>query len=145
MIVMMVRCIENTNANIAEELLDPAGGLHRHTRYDLTVGTDYVVYALAVRNGFGWYYLNGDDHPYYPVRYPAHLFSVQDGGLSSRWRYAYSPSHRDHPILLAFAAWVTDPLFYDRLTDMEDAAMQVFREEKARMDAEHAARAQEPG
>ena len=141
---MLIRCVENTNANLAEDLLDPAGGLHRHTRYDLTVGSEYVVYALAVRQGQCWYYTTGDDHPYYPVRYPAHLFSVSDGRLSSRWRYAYVPTHRDHPILLAFAAWVADPFFYDRLTDMEAAELQVFRDEKTRMDAEYTARDQEP-
>ncbi len=134
---MLVRCIDNTNANVPDEFLDPAGGLNRSAKYDLTVGTEYVVYALAVRRGQCWYYLAGDDHPYYPVRYPAPLFSVSDARLSSRWRYAYTPTHRDHQILMTFAEWAGDPLFYDRLTEMEPAETQMYQQEKARMDAEH--------
>ncbi len=133
---MIVKCLANTGADLPPEYLDPAGGYHAGVNFDITPGQDYVVYALALSRGAVWYYCCGDVHPYYPVRYPAPLFSMEQRTPSKSWVYGYMPDHRDHQALFSFPTWVDDPFFYDHLTDLEAGPLRAFSQWKQRMDAE---------
>jgi hypothetical protein len=134
---MIVRCLSNTSLELPEAYLDPAGGYHRKTEFDLSVGRDYTVYAFTVRHGQVWYYLCGDLHSHYPVIYPAPLFLVVKNSLSKYWVYRYTSNYPDQQVLIAFDAWVSDPYFYDRLTDLEENEMSMFLRLKNLMDNEN--------
>jgi hypothetical protein len=134
---MIVRCDANKGSRLPEAYLNPAAGFTKQIEFDLAVGHDYVVYALAVRQGLVWYYLSGDVHPFYPVSYPAPLFSIVDNRLSRYWVFSYTPNHPDHEMLIAFQDWSVDRFFYDRLTDGAEAETATFARHKSLIDSEH--------
>ena len=134
---MIVTCEANTGLKVPEAYLDSRAGYTRKVEFDLTVARDYVVYAVAVRRGLVWYYLSGDLHPFYPVAYPAPLFSIADNRLSRCWVLTYTPNHPDHELLIAFEEWCANRHFYDRLTDMDEMERAIFAKYKALIDSEH--------
>jgi hypothetical protein len=133
---MKVRCISNTGWNLPEKYTDPRAGIVRDTEFRLTIGKEYVVYALALREAQVWYYVCDDAGLWYPVHHPAPLFDVVDDRLSEYWRYTFSPGHADHLGLFAFEEWGATDYFYDRLTDRVGREAEVFQRVKEAMDAE---------
>jgi hypothetical protein len=97
-----------------------------------------VVYALTVFLGDIWYYVCDDSYSYYPVWNPAVLFAIADDRLSRFWNAAYRSKQEssDQAFVLAFSEWTSDPSFYERLTDGETAAVDVFKRYKKLMDHE---------
>jgi len=133
---MKVQCNNNTGINLLEGYLDPAGGIDRAIVFDVTPGQIYSVYGVSLHSGQVWYYLCGDLHPYYPVLYPAILFSLVNKTLSKYWIFEYTPQHPDHQALFTFEDWASDPYFYDRLTDYDENALVVFKKYKELIDIE---------
>lgn len=134
---MKVVCIGNSGEILPTIYLDPKAGVSKDREFPLTVGKQYVVYALAIRKNQIWYYL-ADDHDLYcyPAGHPAPLFEVVDTRLSKYWRYALTPQHLDHLALFAFTEWVSDEYFYDRLTDCKEAEVSIYRKMRSLMEAE---------
>ena len=130
-ILCKVRTGESLPSSYFETGLEPS----RHP-FPLTIGKEYVVYALAVKERQIWYYISDDDELFYPVRYPAPLFDVVDQLLSKHWGYAFTPEHLDHFALFSFDEWISDPYFYDRLTDGNELDVLSFKTMKAMMDKE---------
>jgi hypothetical protein len=64
---------------------------------------------------------------------PAPLFDVVDSRVSKYWRFELAPNGR---LEIAFEQWFTDPYFYDKLTDQEEAEVEIFEKVKELMDAE---------
>jgi hypothetical protein len=134
---MKVVCVSNSGKSLPGNYLDARRGYDGAKEFQITVGREYVVYALALRkNEQVWYYISDDDQLYYPFNYPAPLFQVIDCTLSQYWRYAFTPEHLDHVALFAFEEWVRDEYYYDRLTDNVEHDASKFREMKHLMDLE---------
>jgi hypothetical protein len=131
-----VLCTANQGSALPRDYLDARVNLTPQTLFPLTPGQEYVVYAATFLGNQVWYYLVDDDNLWYPHRRPAPLFQIVDARLSQYWRYSFTPGHLDHLVLLAFDEWVSNVGFYDRLSDRDDAEVQVFRRRKAQLDAE---------
>lgn len=135
---MKVRCISNARTAVPENYRDlHVGGKDFLPDLHITVGKDYVVYALALqKHAQVWYYISDDDEHPYPLHYPAPMFQVIDSRFSRYWRFAFTPQHLDHVALCAFEDWVLDPYFYDRLTDVEEKEVSKFKIMKTLIDSE---------
>ncbi|MEZ2232167.1 hypothetical protein [Microcoleus sp.] len=130
---MIIRCIANTGEYLPENYIDPARGYTKKIKLPLTVGKEYVVYAIRAWQGIVWYYICDDNYSYYPMQTPAPLFEVVDSRVSKYWRVMPYPNG---VLRIAFEQWFTDPYFYDKLTDQEEAEVEIFDQVKELMDAE---------
>ncbi|MCC3411537.1 MULTISPECIES: hypothetical protein [unclassified Microcoleus] len=130
---MRVRCISNTGEHLPENYLDPARGYTQKIELPLTVGKEYVVYAIRLWQGIVWYYICDDNYSYYPIQTPAPLFEVVDNRVSKYWRFMLNPNG---VLRFVFEQWLNDSCFYDKLTDQEEAEVEIFDKVKELMDAE---------
>ncbi|HAT15744.1 MAG TPA: hypothetical protein DCS91_21185 [Microcoleaceae bacterium UBA11344] len=130
---MRIRCIANNGEHLPENYIDPARGYTKKVELPLTVGKEYVVYAIRAWQGVVWYYICDDNYSYYPMQTPAPLFEVVDSRVSKYWRVMPYPNG---VLRIAFEQWFTDPYFYDKLTDQEEAEVEIFDQVKELMDAE---------
>jgi len=130
---MKVRCIANTGEFLPDNYLDPPRGYTREIELPLTVGEEYIVYAMREWQGKFWYYICDDSYSYYPIQTPAPLFEVVDNRVSRYWRLMVYPNG---VLRIAFEEWFADPNFYDKLTDQEEAEVLIFEKVKELMDAE---------
>jgi len=130
---MRIRCIANNGEHLPENYIDPARGYTKKVELPLTVGKEYVVYAIRAWQGVVWYYICDDNYSYYPIQTPAPLFEVVDSRVSKYWRVMPYPNG---VLRIAFEQWFTDPYFYDKLTDQEEAEVEIFDQVKELMDAE---------
>lgn len=135
---MRVLCKSDSAAALPDSLLDPAIGIERGTVFALTLGREYVVYAVTTFRGHCWYYVFDDNTLPYPVWKLADLFEVRDHTIPGTWviDYVHSPggaSPEGWPIL-SFPEWALDRTYYERLVDGDPQAHAVF--EARRTDAE---------
>ena len=91
---------------------------------------EYCVYGIAFRDNSPWYYLCLDEDDESPTAYPAELFKITDGRLSSCWRLSPQDSS------LVFEEWANDPSFYERLVDDDPSAIENFKSYQSLMDKE---------
>ncbi len=68
---MKIRCIANTGASLPENYLDQKRGYTKELKLPLTIGQEYVVYAIYERQEQVWYYIADDNFMYYLMRNPA--------------------------------------------------------------------------
>jgi hypothetical protein len=111
---MKIRCLANTGFALPENYLKPEFCYTPKIDFPLTIGQEYIVYALKEWQGNIWYYISDDNYTYYPMQHPAPLFEVIDDRLSSYWRFKCYPNGL---IRLAFKEWLIDPFYYDKLID----------------------------
>jgi len=130
---MKIRCIANTGANLPESYFLPHLGYKKESEFQLSVGKEYIVYALYEWEGKIWYYICDERYTYYPIHNPAPLFEVVDNRISKYWRFKLAPNGL---LTLAFEQWFSDPYFYDKLTDQEEQAVLIFEQIKDLIDAE---------
>ena len=130
---MKIRCLAHTGLALRSTYLKPEFGYTKELEFPVTVGQEYIVYALKEWQGNIWYYICDDNYTYYPMQYPAPLFEVIDNHLSSYWRFKCYPNGL---IRLAFEEWLNDPDFYDKLTDQEEAEVVIFERIKQLIDQE---------
>jgi hypothetical protein len=133
---MKVLCTANRGEALPAHYLDPRIPRGPKNEFFVTVGRTYVVYALRFLSNQVWYYIDDDHHEWYPIRKPAPLFQVIDPRLSKYWSIRVSEGDRGSDVLVAFEEWLSDPRFYDRLTDMGDEEVKAFQERKRQMDEE---------
>ncbi len=131
---MKIRCIANTGASLPDDYIEPAIGYTKDIQFSLTIGKEYVVYAFREWQGSIWYYICDDNYSYYPMENPAPMFEVVDSRVSKYWRFKLSPNGL---LMIVFEQWFTDPYFYDKLTDYEEAEVEIFDKIKELMDAEN--------
>jgi len=130
---MQVRCIANTGNALPESYLKSDFYFTKEVEFPLTLGKEYVVYALYQSQVNVWYYICDDSYTYYPMQNPAPLFEVVDSRVYKYWRFELAPNGR---LEMAFEQWFTDPYFYDKLRDQEEAEVEIFEKVKELMDAE---------
>jgi len=135
---MRVRCIANQGTQLPASYLDPAGGFDHRTAFSLTIGHAYTVYALTIRRCGVWFYTVDESGVNYPIWQPAPLFEVTDGRPSRYWVFGFHDRGlRDGDAVFAVRDWAEAPgEFYDRLSDGEPAAREVFGKYRDLMDLE---------
>ncbi len=126
---MKVKCVANTGELLPETYLKP----DNTAAFALTIGKEYVVYAMREWQGKFWYYICDDNYTYYPMQNPAPLFEIVDNRVSKYWRLMVYPNG---VLRIAFEEWFDDPKFYDKLTDQEESEVLIFEKVKELMDAE---------
>jgi hypothetical protein len=130
---MKIRCIANTGAALPKPYLDPDVFLTQETEFQLLIGKEYIVYAFYEWQGTIWYYICDERYTYYPIHNPAPLFEVVDNRLSKSWRFKLHPNGL---LEMAFEQWLSDPYFYDKLTDQKEEEVLIFEQVKELMDVE---------
>ncbi|MEC4985068.1 MAG: hypothetical protein SAJ37_11710 [Oscillatoria sp. PMC 1068.18] len=138
---MKVRCLANKSKFLPENYLDPVRGYTKELEFNLTLDREYIVYAIKSARGQTWYYLCDDRYTYYPIPNPAPLFEIVDNRLSQYWRLKLAENGL---LEIAFAEWLTDNYFYDKLTDQEEKEVLIFERVKELIDAEAASITPQP-
>ncbi len=130
---MKIRCLANIGLALPKNYLKPEFCYTPKIEFPLTIGQEYIVYALKEWQGNIWYYICDDNCTYYPIQHPAPLFEVIDDRLSSYWRFKCYPNCL---IRLAFEEWLVETSFYDKLTDQEEREVLIFEKIKQLIDNE---------
>ena len=130
---MKIRCLANIGLALPKNYLKPEFCYTPKIEFPLTIGQEYIVYALKEWQGNIWYYICDDNYTYYPIQHPAPLFEVIDDRLSSYWRFKCYPNGL---IRLAFEEWLVETSFYDKLTDQEEREVLIFEKIKQLIDNE---------
>lgn len=130
---MKVCCISNTGVSLPDSYIISDLGYNLETQFQLTLGREYLVYAIYEWQGNVWYYICDDNYSYYPQQNPAPLFKVVDKTLSKHWKFELAPNGL---LTIAFQEWFDDSEFYDKLTDMDEEAVSIFKRVKNIMDSE---------
>ena len=135
---MKVSCLANLGSALPNQYLNPTIGYGNKAEFRLTIGREYVVYALALRASQIWYYISDDADLYYPGHHPAPLFEVIDNRISNHWRYEFTqePGYLHTVGFFAFQEWISEPNFYDKLTDKQEREVSIFFKMKELMDME---------
>lgn len=135
---MVIYALSNSGRDLPDDCKNECMGIGDETEFAVTAGRDYIVYAITVFLGYPWYYVCTDDGVPYPKWTPAPLFEVVEGSISKYWEYGYLRNEQNklaYPIF-AFKEWARDLFFYDRLTDGDPLATEVFERYKALIDQE---------
>lgn len=126
---LTVRCIASTLGDVPEKFLSVELGVTRQNWVPLTVGREYVVYAVTAFLGGFWYYVLDDDRNAEPIWYPSPVFEIVDGRIPEHWRLGQQRVWDSFRNTLSFPAWADDPFFYERLYNEEADAVAAFQEE----------------
>lgn len=135
---MIVKCLRNLKEYLPNDCAIPPDRIVDKD-FSLSIGKNYVVYAITVYAEYIWYYLMDEENLWYPVMYPSPLFEVLDGRISKTWVYSFKkgidqPSSRT---FMSYSEWVHNPSHYDLLIGKDEKALGLFDNCKAFMDAEH--------
>jgi hypothetical protein len=138
---MQVRCVENDRSKLPTRFLVSRLGYGADRVEPVTVGRVYTVVALLFDLGFVWYFIHDDhDHPY-PMAYQSILFEIVDPRVSRYWEATVRPSASsdlEEAMALEPSEWARDKLFFDRLTNFDDATIHVYAEVRKRIEDEFA-------
>lgn len=105
----------------------------------LTIGKEYIVYAITVHEEYIWYYLCDDRYSSYPIWDPSLFFEVIDPRLSRYWVYSFKKmeGYLSAQLCISFPQWALfHSEFYDKLTDWEKKEENIFKAYKNKMDLE---------
>lgn len=126
---MRVRCIHNdVSALRHSRVFDEAIANvypRREDPFDLAIGAEYVVFAIAHKFAIDWYYVFDDPTEPYPRWFPAALFEVVDGKRGPDWLVL--PEPRDDGLVEGPRVWANTANFYERLVDEDSNALIAFR------------------
>ena len=130
---MRIRCLATTGNHLPAAYLAAPLGLTNRTEFDLTVGKEYVVYAIDTIDDRTYFFICADSFTNYPMRVPAPLFETIDGTRSKHWKTVTRANGLQET---AIDAWISDPYFHEKLVEGNAAAVALFASHKAAMDAE---------
>ena len=138
---MEIKCISTEAAHLSKSYGEGSRTIPSTIEIPLTVDQTYRVYALMFRDSQVWYCICDDDYAkadggYYPMFWPAPFFEILDPSVSKYWHFTLTPEMKSHIAILAFPEWVEDKFFYDKLTDLEPEAIEIFQGYKDKMDLE---------
>ena len=135
---MKVEAVDSGGVNVQKSYWDGAVYAPQGALKQVTLGKEYVAYAVGFLDGQVWYFIENDDADslQYPSREPAQLFSVVSGSIPRCWEFAFTPDHGDHQALVTFPEWTRDRFFYDRLSDGNRREVEIFERRKRAICAE---------
>ncbi|MEU6235625.1 hypothetical protein [Kitasatospora sp. NPDC047058] len=133
---MIVDCVANSGADLGPY----RRGLFytEETRFDLTVGKSYEVYAMALISG-SLTVLVADEYDK-PAWLPIELFEVRDPRVPDHWEFAKGEVGPNAPApgeLICQARWgygevVRSEIHYYGLEERDPEALRIFHEERSR-------------
>lgn len=129
---MRVRCKANAVADIPDAGVRERLSASIHldgANNDLVVGMDYEVMAVERWNDGGIrVYLHTVQQAGYPYPYPLEMFEVLEPSLADAWCLGFERIHDGVSIKrISFAEWANDDQFYERLTDGDAEAVDIYR------------------
>ena len=138
---MIVNCLHNKPGDLPQNYLDPLTRFSKQDKFPLTIGKQYVVYGIVSRLDQIHYVICDDDYEillgkYYPRFWPAPLFNIINNNISAHWRVGHNSTHKDYTLIVSYQEWVEDFYYFDRLTDLNNEATEIFRRYKQLMDKE---------
>lgn len=109
----------------------------------LTIGKEYVVYALECYEAQTWYCVVDDADLWFPMMKPAPLFEIVDSRPSALWKVAFkhgrgwkTKKYSIETLLLAFEEWCAEEGYYERLSDKGAREVAIFAGRRKQMDSE---------
>jgi hypothetical protein len=133
---MIVTCIANTSGH--HPRIFQSVGYSEQAAFQVTPGTEYVVYAMALL-GLHLVLLLCDDTGR-PNWYPASHFKIANSHLSPTWTYdLYRRDARGLRAIWGYPEMVKNKSHNDRLIAGASDALRVFAEEVASLPLEQAA------
>ena len=136
---MRIKCISNFWKDLPDDLIFIPGGYAKDTKFDeLSIGKEYVVYALTVLRGYFWYYIADEHYLYFPVYKPAVLFEITDPRLSKCWEigFKFSQGEGTKNQIIAYKEWVHESHYYELLSDGNPREVKIYNQYKKLMDEE---------
>lgn len=131
---MKVKCLFNEVSNISDgALLQHVKKFIRLTSVNLDVGREYIVYGMIFREGNPWFYVCDPDMPEYPVPQFSGFFEIIDPRFSKSWRLHWPEGQAAQ---IVPEKWAQDPLFYERLVDINPKEQEIFESIRVAFDAE---------
>ena len=125
---MIVTCVARSMATVPEAFVDDNRGYGRSAEFPLTVGAEYLVYAITSFTGGFWFYVLDDDYLHWPIWYPSAVFDVSDSSLPNDWVVGQHLVNGGRVrTVLSYPAWANDPFYYEHLVDEESEAVEEFR------------------
>lgn len=125
---MKIKAIGRRGADLDPKMFSPQLGYSISTEFGLTVGATYIVLAIEPFQDWFFYYIIGDDVDQFPIWFPSQLFEVVDGRLSKYWQCGHFPGDKYGPggPIISWNDWISDKLFYDRLVNGDEGAVDSF-------------------
>lgn len=140
---MIVKCIENTGENLPKELLTYHGWNKEMVFLKVTIGKEYVVYAIMYVENHPFYMICGDDYDglyvNYPELVPGVLFEIVDNSKSFYWMLN-SIENKEERISrknIGFKEIIEDKFFYGNLLEGDEENVKIFSCIKRKIDNEN--------
>jgi hypothetical protein len=136
---MRVKCISNKGSGLRKYNIDNESWPRESGIFRITVDKEYIVYCITMLNNSIWYYILQDvELMDYPIWHPAELFEVVDSGMPSVWKFGIQENESNRLLqpMISFPEWASDIYYYDRLTDRDEEAVNIFRRYKEIIDKE---------
>ena len=108
-------------------------GFTQSSAFDLTIGTEYIVYGISFWLGFPLYLIVGEDRR--PHWYPAELFQVSRTELPGCWYFAFFGSKDDLNAVCGYDELVNKWDHYDQLSNLDQHALEVFEVRRQEIDS----------
>lgn len=127
---MKIRCLANTGKTLSETNLRQ--GCFRESEFQLSVGKEYVVYAMCVfENALSYLVFNDSRQPDWS---PAELFAITDHRLPADWRFnSWGP---DLSGVWGYEELVMSREYFDQLAERDEPAILDFHRRRERMERE---------
>jgi hypothetical protein len=136
---MQIKCILNKVKGLPNDLILSKGYKDDH-KFNLTIGRDYIVYAINVYSDYVWYCVCDDNHENVPLWYPAPLFSIEQNNVSRYWHMKIPDANEENEnhlkLILSFSEWLERPYFHYDLFDGQSEETEIFKKYKKLMDLE---------
>jgi hypothetical protein len=127
-----VVCLANSGEALTSKYL--AIGNSVNAEFNVIVGREYIVFAIAVYQGVTLFLLN--DNNGHPNWYPVDLFSISDARVPEDWFGAsYSTRDSNLQFLLGYQRMIDDESHYDALLERSPAALEWFRMEREKAES----------
>lgn len=134
-VVMIVKCVENRISLLPSGVVDKY--YNRSETDPITIGQEYVVYALSQFGNSIKYCVFDIEEVSFPVWCISQFFEIVEPRLSRYWIYSIRSNNKAQKgIFLGFLEWVNDPTFYNDLIEAQVSNVNIFSRYKQLMDLE---------
>jgi hypothetical protein len=130
---MKIRFKTTKTEDIPLEILKP----FPYPPKNLTIGSEYVVYAVSEFHNNIWYYVDVDHNSSDCEWIPEIFFELIDHRLSRYWVFLIKKDLPKNRFFLGYSEWANDSYLGKNLVeDEENNEIEIFRAYKERMDLE---------
>jgi hypothetical protein len=124
-------CTGGTGADLPEDVLESSGNT-RFSRFNVTVGEEYNVWAMALWTyGVGVLIVDDTGRPNWKL---IDLFTVVDGQLPTNWKFAVTKGQEPVLALWGYPTLVGDPDHHRMLIERKISALNAFLSQTGAVD-----------